>query len=339
MNKLICIGSASKDIFFPTEKGIIIETPDDITSQRKIAFELGAKYQVDDRFEAPGGVAANVAQGMARLGVEAGCYSKVGDDMLGQWITEEIKKEGVDVSLLQVEKGVKSDLSAIIVDSKSGERTIFFNRDANERLEILPEKLGETEWIFVSALNGNPEKSWEKLLEEILDIAKAKNVKIALNPGQRNIQDNAEKVLAAVKSSTVLILNKDEAIEIMSEKLEDKNEKLLNDEVYLLKELKKMGPQIVVLTDGLRGAWASDGEKVIHVESSNDKPIETTGAGDAFSSGFLSATLKGKSIEEAIRWGAANGGNVVNFFGAKEGLLREEEIINKIKDIEVKVIE
>lgn len=316
-----------------------METPTELTSQRKIAFELGAKYQVEDRFEAPGGVAANVAQGLARLGIEAGCYSKVGDDVLGEWIMAEIAKEGVDVSLLQVEKGVKSDLSAIIVDSKSGERTIFFNRDANERLEILAEKLGQTEWIFVSALNGNPKKSWDKLLEDVIDISKEKGIRIALNPGQKNIQDNAEKVIFAVENCEILLLNKDEAIEIISEKRKDENEKLLNDEVFLLKKLKEMGPRIVVLTDGLRGAWAYDGEKVIHTESSNDKPVETTGAGDAFSSGFLAASLKGKNIAEAIRWGAANGGNVVNFFGAKEGLLDETEIIEKIKNINVGIIE
>lgn len=339
MNKIICIGSASKDIFFPTDRAVILETPEDVTSQRKMAFELGAKYQVDDRFEAPGGVAANVAQGMARLGVAAGCYSKIGGDVLGKWIADEIGKEGADASLLQVEKDVKSDLSAIIVDSKSGEHTIFFNRDANERLEILPEKLSETEWFFISALNGNLEKSWEKILDEILTVASEKNIKIAFNPGQRNIQDSAEKVVLAVESSDVVILNKDEAIEILRAKIKNAAKELLNDEAYLLKELKKIGSRVIVMTDGKRGAWAYDGEKMIHTKSSNDKPIETTGAGDAFSSGFLAATLKGKSMEEAIRWGSANGGNVVNFFGAKEGLLKEDEIIEKIKSIETEAIE
>jgi len=85
MNKVICIGSASKDVFFPTSKGIVTETPEDLTAQKKITFELGAKYQIDDRYEAPGGVAANVAQGISRLGVEVGCCSKIGNDEIGKW--------------------------------------------------------------------------------------------------------------------------------------------------------------------------------------------------------------------------------------------------------------
>ena len=44
MKTVICIGASTQDIFFPTAEGKIIETPEDVTSQRKIAFELGAKY-------------------------------------------------------------------------------------------------------------------------------------------------------------------------------------------------------------------------------------------------------------------------------------------------------
>ncbi|HDH07662.1 MAG TPA: carbohydrate kinase family protein, partial [Candidatus Moranbacteria bacterium] len=96
MNQVICIGSASKDVFFPTARGIITNTPEDLTSQKKISFELGAKYQIEDRYEAPGGVAANVSQGLARLGIKAGCCSKIGDDKLGMWIVDELEKENVD---------------------------------------------------------------------------------------------------------------------------------------------------------------------------------------------------------------------------------------------------
>ncbi len=82
--KIICIGSSSKDIFFPTDEGVILETPEDLTSQRKIAFELGAKFRAEDRYEALGGCAANVAAGLARIGFETEYYTKIGDDDLGK---------------------------------------------------------------------------------------------------------------------------------------------------------------------------------------------------------------------------------------------------------------
>lgn len=338
MDKIICIGSASKDIFFPTDEGVITDTPDDLTSQRKITFELGAKYQVDNRYEAPGGVAANVAQGLARLGIKAGCYSKIGNDQLGRWIKDELKKENVDTTFLQVEKDCQSDLSAIIVNISDGERTIFFNRDANEKLEIIPRKIRRAEWIFVSALNGSTEKSWDKNLEEIMSTASENKLRVALNPGQRNIQDNPEKIIKAIKNSTVVILNKDEAIDIIGSRKENSAEEKLNDEKFLIQELKNFGPEVIALTDGLNGSWAYDGKRMLYVGTSGNKPIETTGAGDAFLSGFLAAYIKGKSMEDALKWGTANGGNVVKFYGAKKGLLNEENILKEIVNMKVEAV-
>lgn len=339
MLKVICIGSASKDIFLPTDKGIIIDTPEDLTSQKKISFELGAKYQIEDRYEAPGGVAANVSQGLARLGVKVGCCSKIGDDKLGMWIVDELEKENVDASLIQIENNCKSDLSAIIVDTNSGDHTIFFNRDANERLEIIPEKIKNTKWFFISALNGSIKKSWEENIEDIIKISKNENIRIAFNPGQRNIKDNSEKIARAIENSEVLILNKDEAIEIVSGyKKQITGDKEFNDEKFLIKELQNLGPKVVSLTDGIRGAWACDENNLYYAKASGNNPIETTGAGDGFSSGFLAAYIQGKSVKEALKWGTANGGSVVEFYGAKDGLIKENEMLEKIEKIKIETL-
>jgi sugar/nucleoside kinase (ribokinase family) len=334
MSKIICIGSSSKDIFFPTADGIILDTPEDLKAQKKIAFELGAKYQVEDRYEALGGVAANVAVGLSRLGIKSSCYSRVGKDALGEWIINELKREGVDTGSIQVDDAVKSDLSAIIVECKTKDRTIFYNRDANEKLEIIPKKLEVAEWFFISALNGE----WEKHLDALLEIAEKKNIRLALNPGQHNLQSNAEKVIEAIKKSEVLILNKDEAIEIISHIQKDSAKDQLNDEKFLMKELQNLGPKNVALTDGSNGAWAYDGKQIIYAKITGDIPLETTGAGDAFTSAFLAAHLENKSIAESIKWGMANSGNVIKFYGAIEGLLSEKEISEKISKIKIEVL-
>lgn len=332
MNKIICIGSSSKDIFFPTDKGITLDTPEDITSQKKFAFELGAKYQVDDRFEALGGCAANVSAGLARLGVEVFCYTKIGDDLLGEWIKHELKKNGVDVSLLQVEKDCRSDLSAIIVNAKSGERTIFFNRDANEKLDIFLDKIKSTDWIFVSSLNGN----WEKNIDTIINLAKKEEIKLAFNPGQRNIEENLQKIVAFIENCNLLLLNKDEAIEIISNLQPTASKQQLNEEVFLIKELGKLGPEIIALTGGIDGAWAFNNKNLFHVQATGNKPVDTTGAGDAFSSAFFAGYLKGLDITESLKWGTANGGSVVGFYGAIKGLLDTKSIEKSVENIEVR---
>ena len=329
MNEIICIGSSSKDIFFPVGNGVVLDTPDDLTSQKKIAFELGAKFQADNIYEAPGGCAANVSQGLAKLGVKTSCYTKIGKDQVGRWIKNELKKSGVDVKLIQVDKKCKSDLSSIIVDKKSKEHIIFFNRDANQKLELKNRKLTGTERIFVSALNGD----WKKHFDNILDISRNKNIDIIFNPGQRNIQDKPEKIVEMIVGSKILILNKDEAIEILKNNIPEVDNKKLNDEIFLIKKLKKYGPKIVALTDGENGVWVCNDENIFFVKPIADKIVDTLGAGDAFSSGFLAGIIKEENIEKSLCWGIANSLSVIKYYGAKEGLIEKDEIEERSRDI------
>lgn len=319
MDKVICIGSSSRDIFFPTNEGVIIETPSDIKSQKKIAFELGAKFHIDDRFESLGGCAVNVACGLQKLGVPAACYTVLGNDMDGEWIKKRVDLEGVDSSLIVSEECL-SGLAGIIVDEKSGERVIFSNQEANERMKIDPEKLKEAQWISVSDPNG----SWKDILDIVLAIAEKTGAKVAFNPRGKNIQEDAKKVFELAGKMEIFFVNKDEAIEIISNARQGAGD--LNSEDFLLKELKKAGAKNIVITDGLRGAWAYDGEKIVHIDATKDKVVDTTGAGDAFSSGFLAAYIKGKDLEECVKWGVKNSGNSVKFYGGVEGLLTESEI-------------
>lgn len=334
MFQVICIGSSSKDIFFPTKEGVIFDTPEDITSQKKIAFELGAKYQIEKIFETPGGCAANVAQGLARMGLKVACYTKVGKDEIGKWIKNELKKEKVSTKLLQVERGCRSDLSSIIVDQKSGEHVIFFNRESNTKLEVIPKKIKNTERIFVSALNGQ----WEKNIDTILEVAKNKKIKILFNPGQRNIKDNPKKVLKIIKHSEVVVLNKDEAIEIILGNHYEVDEKKLNDEIFLIRTIASFNKNIVALTDGENGSWVFADNKIYFSKIFVKDLVDTLGAGDAFSSGFLAGYVLGRPIEDALKMGMANSTNVILYYGAKEGLIKKNEIDNLINKIEVKKI-
>lgn len=335
---VICIGSSAKDIFFPTDKGEIIDTPEDLTSRKKFCFELGAKYQVEDRFESVGGCAANVSAGLSRLGIETGCRTNVGNDYSGKWIKDELEKEGVNSGLIETLEDCPSDLSTIIVDKKSGEHTIFFNRDANERLVIQPQNLKNARWIFASALNSGDLVAWEENLEKILNACAENKIKLAFNPGQANIKENPSKVIEAIKKTDILMVNKDEAVEILSGSGNEYSKGDLDSEKFLLISLKNFGPKIVTLTDGARGAWAFDGKEILYAKTIGENPVETTGAGDAFSSGFLGAFLKEKNIEECLKWGIANSGNSLNFYGATKGLLNEAEIVEKIKEIKIEKI-
>ncbi len=103
----------------------------------------------------------------------------------------------------------------------------------------------------------------------------------------------------------------------------------INDIHDLLDKLHALGPQVVVITDGPKGAYASDGMKRLFMPPYPDPkpPYERTGAGDAFSTTFVAAAAKGLSLEEALRWAPINSMSVVQYTGSHDGLLTERELL------------
>jgi len=327
--RVICIGSACKDIFFPTAEGKIIKTPGDLLSQEKIQFELGAKYKVEERYETLGGCAANVASGLSKLELDVSCYSHIGNDDVADWIVGELEKNNVDINLVARDEKEISDLSAIIVDKKSGDRVIFSNQKANAQLKIVPDQILSAEWFFIGDLHGG----WEEHLDAIIETAQEKKIKVAYNPRQANIHDNVEKVIQVASFSEVLFVNKDEAIEIASRMEKEFSKTDLNSEEFLLKELKKLEAAVIVITDGKRGAWATDGEKIVFAEGLVVPAVDSTGAGDAYSSGFLAGYINGRELSECLQWGIVNSASVVQFFGGTGGLLGEKDIVKQAESI------
>ena len=329
MAKIITIGSVSKDMFFPTGEGTIMETPDDLESQKKIVFELGAKYHIDRRYESLGGCAINVAAGLAKLGENVSCYTTVGDDEIGKWIVRELHKIGIDLKENSIEENCQSDLSTILVDTKSADRVIFSNQVANQKLVIEKEKIGHPDWIFIGDLSGQ----WQKNIDTLVVFAKKYDTPIAFNPRQKTIHDDVKKIIQTISVCELLFVNKDEAIEIISGYDENVLQEMLNEEEYLVKTLYEIGAKTVALTDGERGAWAYDGIAVLHIDAMLQKAIDSTGAGDAFTSGFFAAQLKGENLLTALKWGIANSSNSVTEYGGQQGLLTQEDIesmLNKI---------
>lgn len=330
MQRVTCVGSASKDIFFPTAEGVVLGTPKDVISQVKVAFELGGKFRVGDRYEGIGGVAANVAVGLARLGIESHCYSHLGADDIGRGIKKLLQQEGVGTDLLELDPQVQSDLSAIIVITQMGDRIIFHNRDANEKLEIKSEKLTYTDWLYISSLNGD----WRKNLSKLRSIAQERSLRVACNPGQHNIKDDPQLIWDWLGEVHALFLNKDEAIEILLANQIETDPEKLQDEQHLVELLHKQGPAVVVITDGKRGAWAADHKSLWYAESFEPNGlVDTTGGGDAFASGFFAAYLKGFPLEMCIQYGICNAGNVVGYYGATPGLLDEQRMLQLIDKV------
>ncbi|MCH7759269.1 carbohydrate kinase family protein [Patescibacteria group bacterium] len=146
---------------------------------------------------------------------------------------------------------------------------------------------------------------------------------VAWNPANVQIKAGCRKLAKCFKKTDVLIINQDEAKELV---LSVKKIKKLAIRV-LLKEIYKMGPKIVAITVGPKGAYAYDGKRVYYQKEMPAKVINATGAGDSFSAGFVSSLFyQPENIKQALRWGVANSTSVIKKLGAQKGLLTKSQI-------------
>lgn len=322
---IITIGGATEDITLFTREGILIENKKDILRQKLLAFEYGAKIKIDKSRSFFGGGAANSAVSASALGLKSAALIAVGEDDRGERIIKNLKARGADTSFAQKIKGIETGFSFLLV-GQSNEHIVFSNRAANSKLTITPKdllNLKKSEWLYLTSLSG----AWDEVLKKVLNL---KGIKIAWNPGHIQLNSGYEKIGRYLKKADVLIINKDEAIELVfsNKKYKNKGDKFLNEVKNLLKVIKLWIPGIVVVTNGKYGAYANDGQKIYYQPIIKEKRrVDTTGVGDAFGSSFIVGLKIYKGdIAKAMHLAARNTASVIAEPGAQNGLLTKKEI-------------
>lgn len=330
---VISIGGAVKDFVFYTDQGRVFLTPDNLTAQRMLAFEYGAKINPKEFYGTFGGGGANSAVAFSRLGLKTALISRVGSDATGLEVIENLKKEKINTDFIQADKVNPTAVSFLLVaDKKEREHIAFAYRGATQYLNFnLKSSELNSSWIYLTSLSG---KDWQKNIKNIFDLATQNGIKIMWNPGNYQLQAGKNVLNDCIKKTSVLILNKDEAIELALSgvKLGKRNPNFLNRPVYLLNILHEWGPKLVIITDGKKGAWAYDGKKIYQQKVVKVQATNTVGVGDAFGSSFLAGLIIEKNdIKKALKWGMVNSASVVTKIGAQTGLLERKKIIDKIK--------
>jgi len=304
MYDILVIGSATRDAFFKSE--------DFKTREREMILPLGAKIAIPEVVFTTGGGGTNAAVTFSRQGFKTACVSRVGDDVSGNEVKKELKKEEID-DFIQIDPVYKTAYSLILV-TPEGERTILEYRGANDYLsekEINWENL-KSQWLYLDSLAGN-----EELLKKAVNWAKSNNIKIAYNPSKKEISWG-KKIHPYLNDIDIFIVNEDEAASVVEIKYSQEKE----NEIFA--ELDRIVKGIVVMSRGPAGATVSDGKKRYSAGVPEAPVIDRTGAGDAFGSGFVSGYIQSKgNIEHAIQLGTANATSVVGVFGAKPGILRK----------------
>lgn len=322
MHDVITIGAATRDAFI---RSSALELHPSATDAGTIdaCFPLGAKIEIDELIMETGGGATNTAVTFGRLGFKAGIVAAVGNDGNGRHITSVLRDEGVSTSMLQTQKDERTGYSAILL-SGTGERTILVYRGAAEKIDAakIPWTRLKARWFYISSVGGNM-----ALMRKILAHAAKIGAKVAWNPGSKEIRNGIDTLGPLIKKVDVFNLNKEEAALLAA--------KSTHDLPGIVKTLCPLPRLALLVTDGGNGTTAAkrDG-RGWHSGTLDVKRINSTGAGDAFGSGFVAGLLRRPDdIPHALAVGTLNATGVVQQMGAKRGLLRKYPSATALKTV------
>lgn len=312
---VIAVGDSTQDIFLKMTDASV---QCDLDGHHcRICFDYAEKIPVDQKTSISAvGNAANHAIGIARLKRAAAVYTMVGRDAQGVEATKVFTAEGVDTRYVVADTEHGTNLSMVI--NYRGERTIFVYHEP--RAYALPD-LVPPGWIYLTSVSGGGVEKLHTQLEQYL--AAHPQVKLAFNPGTYQLKLGREKLVSLLKRTQLLFLNREESARLTQLPVDDSK--------ALLAGLHGLGATWVVVTDGAKGSYASNGAISWRAGIFDGPVVERTGAGDAYGSGFLGALLHGKDIPEAMAWGNANSTSVVQYIGAREGLLSVEGVLRMVQ--------
>ncbi len=278
----------------------------------KLCFNFGEKipYESAEVLHAVGN-SPNAAVSASRLGLNTSLVAYIGDDQIGKEDLKVLIENNIHIDNISVTKDLLSNYHFVIW--YQDERTILVKH--TEFPYSFPIDLAEPKWIYLSSLAANS----ESYHMEIVNYLKLHpSVKLAFQPGTFQIKLGSEKLKVVYELSEVFACNKEEAQKIL-ETEED-------DILKLMSLIKDLGPKIVVITDALNGSYAMSDTEIWSAPAYVKESYERTGAGDAFTSSFVSALIYEKTIPEALIWGSINSMSVVSKVGPQKGLLNLEEL-------------
>lgn len=264
------------------------------------------------------GNSPNAAVAAARLGLNVGLVTNIGNDEYGKDCIQSLEKDKVTTEYIATEKDKITNYHYVLwydVD-----RTILIK---HTEFDYKFPKLPEISWMYLSSLASN---SLTYHLEIAEFLKNNSNTKLAFQPGTFQIKLGIEKLKDIYARTEIFFCNVEEAGVILG--IQSKNV------LTLSKGIATLGPKMVSISDGPNGAYLYVNDELYFLPIYPDiaPPFERTGAGDAFSSTFTAALALGKSPLEAFAWGPINAMSVVQEIGAQKGLLSREKLEEYIKN-------
>ncbi len=312
MYDIISIGSATRDVFIGASDLKQIKS-DEFPTGEAVCLGSGSKVEIKNIAFASGGGGTNAAVTFARQGLKTANIGVVGKDFNGEEILRELQGEGIDVQYFQKHDDDFTAYSVVLVHP-DGERTIMSYKGEGQHFDAskLDFSNVKSKWMFLDSLGGHFD-----VLEKSVNWAVENGVKLATNPGGKELAHGLEKLRPILKNFSVVIMNQEEAAGLSG--IDYKNE------AEIFKFMDEVIGGIFVMTKGPEGVVVSDGKNIYSAGVPDSPVVERTGAGDAFSSGFVVEYIRSGDISKAIQFATANASSVVTKYGAKAGILRKDD--------------
>ena len=317
---VLSVGDTATDVFIRLSDAHVRMREDDHGQWMDLPFGGKVPFDYAVMVDA-GGNAANAAVGFARLGLSTAIAAHVGNDDTGLMMRRALEHEGVDTHLVRLDPDQPSNRNFVLWFGP--DRTILVRHQLYDYhwAHLSPREVPG--WLYLSSVGSDAPEYYDRI---VAWLDAEPSVHFALQPGTFQIAQGVEAMRGLYRRASVLICNREEAVEIGGGDHGKVGE--------LLDSLHRLGPEIVVVTDGPDGAYASNGSERYFVPAYPDPapPTERTGAGDAFSSALVAAMVKGLPLRAALAWAPVNAMSVVQEVGSQSGLLSESELHKCLAD-------
>ncbi len=312
MKKVACVGILVADVIvepvtkFP-EKGIL-EKVNSITMHN-------------------GGNAMTASINLRKIGVESTMVGMVGNDMFGEFLKGRLSDAGVDVSGLKVSDKAQTSASVLMIDPGTGERSFFHCVGANGVLsesDINYDAVEKCDMVFVTGsfiMDTFDGEETMKFLKKCKKMGKTTFLDVCWDASGRW----GELLDMSLPYIDYFMPSIDEAVCIAKEE----------DPEKIADVFRAKGAKNVIIKLGSKGSYLrKEGESkgTVYPPFYIENPVDTTGAGDSFCSGFLAAFAMGKTEEECMVFANATGAHCVMATGATTGIKPYENIMEFIEN-------
>lgn len=279
-------------------------------------FEVDSSYVKSMDF-LTGGDAMNVAVNLGKLGLDVHACGLVGDDVGGKKVIDDLDKNGVNRDLVEVREGITTTIS-LVMGRSDGERHFVCLIDSTDKYDGrgLKEALDGAKALYIGSMMALPGLE-NGVLRDIFIEAQKKGVLTAMDATGGPEILNLKRIEDVLPYTDIFIPSEGEAIGITGE----------SDPVKAAKFLRDRGVKIAGVKLGEKGCYIDDGKDPFFLPAMLcENPVDLTGAGDAFMSGFMYGILEGWPLRECAKFATATSYNCIQCVGASTHQMTADSI-------------